>query len=175
MPEYRRKRVPGGTFFFTINLHNRRLRLLTEHIKSLRKAFHDVQVKQPFHIDAAVVLPDHLHLLITLPVGDVDYSTRLNQIKGKFTRSLPRTESVSRSRRNKRERGIWQRRFWEHAIGDDDDYNHHVDYIHYNPVKHGHVARAVEWPYSSLHRYIAEGILWPEWGVVEPPRDFDWG
>ncbi len=154
MPNYRRWRVPGGCYFFTVNLLNRSQRLLIEHIGLLRAAFREVREAHPFTIDAIVILPDHLHATWTLPPGDENFSMRWRQIKSAFSRALPKGESRSRSRRNHNERGIWQRRFYEHVIRDDDDYAAHVDSAHFNPVKHGHAARPIDWPYSSLHRSI---------------------
>jgi putative transposase len=118
---------------------------------------------RPFRTDAIVVLPDHLHCLWTLPAGDDDFPVRWAQIKAGFSRRIVRGERRRASRLNKRERGIWQRRYWEHLIRDDDDLRHHVDYIHFNPVKHGHVRHAVDWPYSSFHRYAANGLYPLDW------------
>lgn len=163
MPNYRRVWVPGGTFFFTVNLLDRNQRLLVERIDMLRDAFYESQRAHPFSVIAIVVLPDHLHCLWQLPEGDADNADRWARIKSGFSRRLPRTEHRSASRAYKRERGIWQRRFWEHMIVDEHDLQSHFDYIHYNPVKHGYVCRAVDWPYSSLHRYIASGQLPADW------------
>ncbi|BCD84985.1 transposase [Pseudomonas solani] len=160
---YRRSFVPGGTYFFTVNLADRSSGLLTQHIDLLRLAFRQVRARHPFEIPAMVVLPDHLHAIWTLPEGDADFSLRWAQIKGSFSRCVPERGWVSRSRRDKRERGIWQRRFWEHQIRDEQDLARHVDYIHINPVKHGHVRRAVDWPYSSIHRFIRDGRLSADW------------
>ncbi|MCX5658633.1 MAG: transposase [Planctomycetota bacterium] len=171
MPNYRRWRVPGGTYFFTVTLHDRRRRLLTDHVDDLRDAFRTTRENHPFHIDAIVILPEHLHCVWTLPKGDVDYSMRWNLIKGAFSRSLPRTETPSKSRQRKRERSIWVRRFWEHTIGDEDDFAEHVDYIHYNPVKHGYVKRAIDWPHSSFHDYVKRGILDSAWGTSGVIKD----
>ena len=136
MTDYRRHRVPGGCYFFTVNLLERRGNtLLTDRIDLLRKAVRRVRRSRPFSIDAWVVLPDHLHTLLTLPPGDDDFSIRWRLIKSFFVRELPKTERLSRVRRDDGERGIWQRRFWEHAIGDDVDYGTHMDYVHFNPVK----------------------------------------
>ncbi len=121
----------------------------------------------PFVIDAIVIMPDHLHTVWTLPEGDSDYPTRWGLIKGGFSRALPATERLSKSRKQKGERGIWQRRFWEHVIRDENDYQRHVDYIHYNPVKHGFVKRPVDWRYSSIHRYIRQGILTSDWACAD--------
>ena len=175
MSEYIRYRVPGGSYFFTVNLLNRRTRLLTDYIEALRDSFRKVREVHPYHVDAVVVLPEHLHVVWTLPVGDDDYSVRWQQIKSLFSRSLPVGEGRSRSRQSKKERGVWQRRFWEHAIRDDEDYARHIDYIHYNPVKHGHVKRVKDWPYSSFHDYVKRGILPEDWGGVGIGFDADWG
>lgn len=162
---YRRAWTPGGTFFFTVNLANRSSRLLIEHVEKLRAAFHQVHSRHPFIIDAIVILPDHLHTIWTLPPDDGDFSKRWTLIKAGFSRSLPMTETISASRHKKGERGIWQRRFWEHRIRDDEDFARHMDYIHWNPVKHGYVQRAIDWPWSSIHRYVRRGDLPAEWGV----------
>ena len=115
-------------------------------------------------MDAVVILPDHLHCVWRLPDGDADYSTRWSLIKATFSRSLARGERRSASRIKRGERGIWQRRFWEHCLRDENDYARHVDYIHWNPVKHGHVDRATDWAYSSFHRYVARGVYASDWG-----------
>ena len=163
MTSYRRNFVPGGTFFFTVNLAERQLRLLTEHIEPLRHAFRETRSRHPFSIAAIVVLPDHLHTIWTLPENDSDFATRWRLIKSSFSRALPRGERISTSRERKGERGIWQRRYWEHTIRDEADFARHVDYVHINPVKHGHVPRAVDWPHSSIHRYIRAGWLTADW------------
>jgi putative transposase len=164
MPEYRRLRVPGGCYFFTVNLWERRGNsLLTRHIPLLRAAVRRVRAARPFTIDAWVVLPDHLHAVWTLPEGDDDFSTRWRLIKTFFARGLPPDERISRSRRQARERGIWQRRFWEHAIRDDADYAAHVDYVHVNPVKHGLAATPAAWPYSTFRVWIDHGRDPPSW------------
>ncbi len=150
MPNYRRIKTPGGTFFFTVNLLERRKRLLVEHIDSLRDAFRVAGRARPFRIIAIVVLPDHLHCIWQLPEGDADNARRWALIKSAFSRRLICTERRSQVRVNRRERGIWQRRFWERVIQNDADLNAHIEYIHNNPVKHGLVAEAVDWPYSSL-------------------------
>jgi putative transposase len=173
MPNYRRWRVPGGSYFFTLNLHDRSQRLLVDHIDVLRAAFRAIQRLHPFHIDAIVVLPEHLHCVWTLPEADDDYSTRWRKIKATFSRTLLATEWRSSSRRRRHERGIWQRRFWEHVLRDENDYAAHVDYIHFNPVKHGHCERAVEWPHSSIHDYIRRGILSADWGTAGFHTDLD--
>jgi putative transposase len=164
MTNYRRSFVPGGSYFFTVNLCDRRSRLLIERIGALRSAFRDVRTCHPFSIDAIVVLPDHLHAIWTLPDGDADFALRWRLIKSTFSRSLPQGEQVSASRRGKGERGIWQRRYWEHVLRDDADYAAYMDYIHFNPVKHGHVSRVRDWPYSSFHRMVRLGVYPHDWG-----------
>jgi len=161
---YRRANIKGGTYFFTLNLANRRERLLTDEIDNLRMAINTVKKKHPFQLNAMVILPDHLHALLTLPLNDNNYSTRWGLIKAAFSRQLPTDEKINKSRKTKGERGIWQRRFWEHLIRDEKDYENHVNYIHYNPVKHQHVKQAVEWPYSTIHDYISKGLLSNDWG-----------
>ena len=164
---YRRARADGATYFFTVNLADRRSQLLVEQIEALRQAVRTVKRAHPFEIVAWVVLPEHLHAVWTLPAEDADYSLRWSQIKGEFSRQLPKTERISTSRARKRERGIWQRRFWEHQIRDDNDLARHVDYLHYNPVKHGYVGRVVDWPYSSFHRFVERSWLTEDWGVED--------
>ncbi|MEL1265257.1 REP-associated tyrosine transposase [Pseudoxanthomonas putridarboris] len=164
MRTYIRTRSAGGTYFFTVNLAERKARLLTEHIIELREAFRRTRRDHPFLLDAIVVLPDHLHCLWTMPDGDDDYPTRWRLIKSRFSRGIAHGEWVSNSRRRKGERGIWQRRYWEHLIRDDHDYRVHADYIHYNPVKHGHAASPADWPYSTFHRWLDRGTYPPGWG-----------
>lgn len=164
MPEYRCNRIPGGTYFFTLNLLDRRARLLVEHIDVLRDAVRTIRVRRPFHIDAWVVMPDHMHAVWTLPAGDSDYSGRWNAIKVAFSKMIPADQGVTGLRTSKGERGIWQRRFWEHTIRDDADFRAHVDYVHINPFKHGLVERVQDWPYSSFHRHVARGVYAPDWG-----------
>jgi putative transposase len=164
MTNYRRNVVPGGCYFFTVAIADRRLRLLTDHVEHLRSAFRDTRMRHPFVVDAIVILPDHLHAIWTLPEGDGDFASRWRLIKSAFSRGLPRGERVSASRVSKAERGIWQRRYWEHVIRDDADLARHVDYIHFNPVKHGLVPRVCDWPHSSFHRYVERGDLPPDWG-----------
>ena len=162
---YRRARVPGATYFFTVNLADRRSRLLVEHIDVLRATLRRVRQAHPFHMGAMVVLPDHLHAMWTLPADDADFSMRWMLIKAGFSRQMARIEGRSASRVAKSERGIWQRRFWEHLIRDARDYERHFDYIHFNPVKHGLAQAAVDWPYSSIHRYIRLGTLARDWAA----------
>lgn len=160
---YRRARKAGGTYFFTVNLAERSRTLLVDRIDDLRNAVRRVKQDHPFDIVAWTVLPDHLHAIWSLPEGDADFATRWMLIKAGFSRSIPGGEWVSAARRRKGERGLWQRRYWEHLIVDEDDLERHVDYVHINPVKHGHAARASDWPYSSIHRYIRQGWLPADW------------
>lgn len=160
---YRRNYVEGGTYFFTVNLLERGKTLLIDHIEELREAVRFVKRRRPFTIDAWVVLPDHLHAVWTMPEDDADYSSRWREIKKRFSKSLPKTERLSCVRKQKGERCIWQRRFWEHTIRNKKDYQHHLDYVHYNPLKHKLVKRVVDWPYSSFHRALATGCYTPEW------------
>ena len=167
MPNYRRNRIPGGTYFFTVNLLERKSRLLIDNIDALRAAVRKVRATRPFHIDCWVVLPDHMHCIWTLPPGDVDYPSRWKAIKIAFAKSIPKTERLSAVRLAKGERGIWQRRYWEHTIRDDLDYTQHVDYLHFNPVKHGHVARVRAWPYSSFSRFVDAGVYPIDWAQAD--------
>lgn len=164
MPNYRRYRVKGGTYFFTVNLFDRRQTLLVDNIDNLRTAVKKVQKKYPFYSDAWVILPDHLHAIWTLPPNDDNYSGRWREIKKAFSKSLPKTEIRNDIQIKRKERGIWQGRFWEHTIRDDEDYAAHMDYILYNPVKHDLVDKVADWPYSSFHRLVEEGIYSIEWG-----------
>src|SRR5918996_4056897 len=161
---YRRADVTGGTYFFTVNLAERNRTLLVNHVDTLREVVRIVKAEHPFQIDAMVILPDHLHAVWTLPVGDWDYPTRWMLIKAGFSRRIPAGERRNKSRMTKGERGIWQRRYWEHVIRDERDYARHVDYVHYNPVKHGYVARVCEWAYSTFHRYVKSGVYPENWG-----------
>ncbi|MEM9416141.1 MAG: transposase [Planctomycetota bacterium] len=166
MPNYKRLYRPGGTYFFTINLWERRRTLLVDHIDELRTAIARTNEQHPFDLPAIVVLPDHLHCIMTLPPGDMDFSRRIQKIKSQFSRQIPKGESTTTSRAHKGERGIWQRRFWEHLIRDEDNLEQHVNYIHYNPVKHGHVKSPTDWPYSSIHRFLERGWSQPDWETV---------
>lgn len=166
MAVYRRNWVAGGTYFFTVNLLVRGSNdLLVRHVDLLREVVRDVRAKRPFEIVAWVVLPEHMHAIWTLPDGDADYSGRWNAIKALFSRRLPRDESISLSRQSRGERGIWQRRFWEHTIRDERDLENHIAYIHCNPVKHGHAASPREWPHSSFHWFVRDGLLPTDWAT----------
>ncbi len=163
MPDYRRRRVPGGRYFFTVNLLDRCGNLLVAHIDVLRTAVRRTRLRKPFHIDAWVVLPDHMHCVWTLPDGDDDYPQRWHAIKRAFSATLPLLEPRSQAMARRGERGIWQRRYWEHAIRDERDYAIHLDYVHFNPVRHRLVASVADWPYSSFRRCVALGIYPVEW------------
>lgn len=163
MSNYRRMSVPGGTYFFTVNLARRGATVLTDEIDLLRDVFRCVTARYPVHVDAMVVLPDHLHAVWTMPEGDADYPTRWKKIKARFSQHCRASGDPSDSKLRKGEKGIWQRRYWEHTIRDTRDYRAHVEYCWSNPVKHGLVARAVDWPYSSIHRDIEAGHVSSDW------------
>jgi putative transposase len=161
MVRYRRNFVPGGTFFFTVTLADRHSSALVDHVDALRAAFDAGRRERPFTIDAIVILPEHLHTIFTLPAGDADFSGRWRRIKGHFSNHMI---SVGAAKRHPNgDYALWQRRFWEHTIRDENDFARHVDYIHFNPVKHGLVSRVRDWPYSSFHRYVREGLLTDDW------------
>ncbi|WP_054762310.1 REP-associated tyrosine transposase [Methylomonas koyamae] len=163
MPNYRRYRVSGGCYFFTVNLLERKNTLLVDHIDLLRESVRLCKREKPFNIDAWVVLPEHMHTIWTLPEGDDDFSTRWKLIKTHFSKGLPAEERRSKVRIKRGERGIWQRRFWEHLIRDDRDYENHMDYLHFNPVKHGWSQKVIDWPYSSFHRFFKMGVYSADW------------
>lgn len=165
MTNYRRIYVPGATWFFTVNLVERKgNQLLVDRIDVLRESFIRVRTKHPYNIDAIVVLPDHLHCVLTLPSGDKDFSTRWGLIKSNFSRGIETGERISNSRAKRGERGIWQRRFWDHLIRDEADYQAHIDYIHWNPVKHGLVRCVADWKHSSFHKFVENGLYPLNWG-----------
>ena len=166
MRTYKRLKVKGGCYFFTVVLEQRRNNpILIDHIDALREAFRQVQQKHPFKMEAVVILPDHLHCLWRLPEDCDDYSMRWRLIKSKFSQAIKKGEVISKSRQRKAERGIWQRRFWEHLIRDDRDYQHHFDYIHYNPMKHGYVEEVKDWQYSSFHHYVEKAVYSEHWAA----------
>jgi putative transposase len=163
MPQYRRVKISGTAFFFTLVLADRSSHLLVDQIDRLRQAYRVVQERRPFKTIAICILPDHVHAIWTMPESDTDFSTRWGLIKSGFSRGLE-ARPRSKSKIAKREKGIWQRRYWEHAIRDEADLDRHIDYIHFNPVKHGHVSRVADWPHSSFHRYVERGELAADWG-----------
>ncbi len=172
MPEYRRLLVPGSCYFFTVNLADRGSDRLVREIAALRHAVAATRMHHPFTIDAWVVLPDHLHAIWTLPAGDYSFSARWASIKRLFSWQQPRGEARSPSRMRKRERGVWQRRFWEHMIRDEADYRAHVDYVHFNPVKHGLVSHPALWPHSTIHRAIVRGDVPASWAADNTPAAY---
>jgi putative transposase len=163
MSDYRRARVAGGCYFFTVVTYQRRTLFGDErHVDLLRQAFAWTRARHPFNIEAIVILPDHLHCVWRLPEGDADFSGRWRAIKQFVSRRI----DAPVSRRG--EKTIWQRRFWEHLIRDEEDWQRHVDYIHFNPVKHGLVNAPEDWPYSSYGRAVDRGCYQPGWGRAEP-------
>lgn len=175
MPDYRRAWHPGGTYFFTVNLLQRQgNELLTRHIDLLRQSVRTVSERHPFAIHGWVVLPDHLHCVIELPPNDADFATRWRLIKAGFSKALPKSEWRSPARIKRGERGVWQRRYWEHLIRDEADYRAHMDYVHINPVKHGLVKQVADWPFSTFHRLVEQGMYPADWaGGSEDALDYD--
>ena len=167
MVNYRRSFVPGGTFFFTVTLKNRRSNLLIERIGLLKDAFNKVKEMHPFIMKAYVIMPEHLHMIWELPIGDANYSLRWKKIKALFTKSIIKAGlELSRTKHN--ECRLWQRRFWEHMIKDESDLENHVNYIHYNPIKHGLVEELRDWPHSLFHYYVQSGRICEGWGSSRP-------
>jgi putative transposase len=163
MPRYIRATTKSSIFFFTVVLAQRPSNLLSDEIDRLRRIYQAVQRRHPFETVAICVLAGQVHALWEMPEGDTDFSTRWSLIKNGFSRGLG-AQARSTSKIAKREKGIWQRRYWEHAIRNDADLERHVDYIHFNPVKHGHVTHVADWPHSSFHRYVERGLLAADWG-----------
>jgi putative transposase len=172
---YRRSNSAGGTFFFTVNLADRSSDFLVQHMDDFRAVFAHVKRAHPFALVAMVALPEHLHAIWRLPPGDTDFPMRWSLIKAGFSRRIEKDERIGASRGTKRERGIWQRRYWEHQIRDDADLARHVDYIHYNPVKHGWVTRPTDWPHSTLHGYIEREMVAPDWGSERDDEGGEFG
>ncbi len=168
MPRYRRILAPGGTYFFTVATHKRRHIFSDKRaVALLRSAWRRTMAREPFETIAFCLLPDHFHCIVKLPAEDAAFSGRLALIKATFSRNYKRHMACfpqSPSRQRQRLSGVWQKRFWEHLVRDEDDLVRHVDYIHYNPVKHGLVTRAAEWPWSTFHRYVRKGIYRRDWG-----------
>lgn len=163
MVQYRRAQCKGGSFALTFTLNDRGSDLLRQHFYLFKRSYLWVQQNRPFETVAIVVLPDHVHVVWRLPSDDSDYSTRIRLIKRLFTRGIMKA-GISFQERTNGERSCWQRRFWEHQVRDEQDLQNQVDYIHYNPVKHGLVKQVKDWPYSSFHRYVSEGKLPVDWG-----------
>ena len=179
MPDYRRAHVVGGAFFFTLITFQRRP-ILTQvpYRTALRQAIDNVRQRLPFQSLAWVLLPDHLHTIWKLPATDMDFSLRWSLIKQHVTRQCQRPSSMvapSRSRQKRGEGTIWQRRFWEHTIRNDEDLRRHVDYIHFNPVKHGYVERPSDWPYSTFHKYVRDGIYSTDWAATGDDKSQSYG
>jgi putative transposase len=177
MPRYRRQ-FTGSTYFFTVVAYRRRPIFCAPLLRAaLREAIHTVRLTRPFVVDAWVLLPDHTHCIWTLPDGDNDYSTRWAEIKRYVTSAcrdrLHDPRLLTRAARQRNESTIWQRRFWEHQIRDEFDMEKHVDYIHFNPVKHGQVRQVGEWPYSTFHRYVRDGIYSGDWAGAPDIADLD--
>ena len=164
MPDYRRAWHPGGTWFFTVNALQRGDKdLLVRHIGLLREVIRDVRRRHRFAIHGWVVLPEHMHCVLELPPSDTDFATRWRLIKAGFSKGFPATERRSVVRRARGERGIWQRRYWEHLIRNEQDYRAHLDYLHFNPVRHGHVRRVADWPHSTFHAWVERGVYSLDW------------
>ncbi len=166
--QYRRSQAKGATFFFTVVTDKRKSLFYTEeNITLINEAFEHIRSKYPFTVDAYVILPDHIHYIWTLPEHDCDFSIRWRLIKTYFTKRCLKSlkESGNASKLSKAEHGVWQRRFWEHRIRDENDFARHVDYIHYNPVKHGLVASPSDWAHSSFSRYVKLGVYGDDWGA----------
>jgi putative transposase len=165
MPNYRRAWHPGGTYFFTVNLLQRGGNdLLVRHIDLLRDVVRDVRVNHPFTIHGWVVLPDHLHCVIELPQGDDEFCNSLEADQIEFFAAHGEDGMLPDVRKQRGERGIWQRRLWEHLIRDERDFQAHMDYVHINPVKHGLVSRVQDWPYSTFHSLVNDGTYPIDWG-----------
>ncbi len=172
MPNYRRVFVPGGTYFLTVALADRQSDLLLREIDRLRCVVAETRAEHRFGVDAIVILPDHLHAVWTMAPGKADFPLIWNKIKGRFSRRLALTARRSASKRVKRERGVWQRRYWEHAIRDETDFLRHVEYCWANPVRHGLVRRVADWPLSSFHRAVADGVVPIDWAGEFPEGGF---
>ena len=179
MSDYRRYFQPGGSYFFTVVTFDRVPLFKKEPARNiLRAVFLEAKRDWPFEMPAIVLLPDHLHAIWTLPPGDDRYPTRWGWIKKEFTKRWlsagGRERRVSQAKRSDRRHGVWQRRYWEHLLRDEEDFERHFDYIHYNPVKHGYVACPKDWPYSSFHRWVREGVLDENWACgLKRPLNFD--
>jgi putative transposase len=171
MSNYRRSLARGAIFFFTVTLADRQSDLLVTEIERLRRSYRNVQKRYPFKTIAICILPDHLHAIWELPPTDADFSLRWSLVKRGFSTGLNANDTRSASKKTKREKGVWQRRFWEHEIRDDRDLENHVAYVYSNPVKHGLVTRPIEWPFSSFHRDVELGIFTQDWMVAEREGD----
>ena len=171
MPDFRRVWRPGGTYFFTLVTEGRATFLCDDLARAtLREAIAATGRDRPFDQQAVVLLPDHWHALWRLPADDADYAARLGAIKARFTRSWLAAGGSERqptdSRARRRGRGVWQRRYWEHTCRDAEDFKAHLDYIHWNPVKHGYVTCPHLWPWSSFRKWVALGVYREDWRCV---------
>ena len=180
MSRYRRSQTAGASYFFTVVTYRRQAILCDTPIRdALRSALATTRSKRPFTIDAWVLMPDHLHCIWTLPAGDADFATRWSLIKRQVSHNCGklyrRAEWIKASKQKHRESTLWQRRYWEHQIRDEDDFTRHMDYIHYNPVKHGHCNQVSEWPFSTFHRYVEQGLYPLDWGGDGIDADMDAG
>jgi putative transposase len=183
MPDYRRWYVAGGTYFFTaVTLGRQRILCGNAARSCLHEAIETVRKKRPFTLVAIILLPNHIHTVWALPPGDADYPIRWKRLKEEFTLAYLARGGVevppTLSRVRQGERGVWQRRYWEHAVRDEEDLKRCVDYVHWNPKKHGHVASVRDWPWSSFHRYVELGEYAREWGSEDPAPGYDdpeWG
>lgn len=167
MRTYIRDKTKGGCYFLTICLENRQSNLLVENVDVFRHAYKINQQNYNFKLDAMVLMPDHIHLMLTLVEDSDNFSIIVASLKSHFSRQinlLSKNLTVFFSRQKKRESGIWQRRFWEHRIRNDVDYKNHVEYIHYNPVKHGCVSAPKDWQFSTFHRFVEQGVYDKDWG-----------
>jgi len=181
MPNYRRVHVKGGCYFFTVATYRRQQILCNEKVRiALRDGVEEVGATHPFTINAWVLLPDHLHCIWTLPEGDTDFGKRWGMIKRYVTKrcspDLDQDKWMTDSKQKRSESTLWQRRFWEHLIRNDQDYEIHMNYIHYNPVKHGLVTKVMDWEYSTFHRYVRDGVYNENWGAnLDIPSDISFG
>jgi len=170
MSRYRRTNTAGATYFFTVVTYRRQGFLCDDDVRdALKHAIQKVRTEHPFRIDAWVLLPDHIHSIWTLPPNDANFALRWQLTKRYVSRAcgsrLNHTEWMSASKTKHRESTIWQRRYWEHQIRDDNDYAKHMDYLHCNPLKHGLVSNVKDWPYSTFYRYVKAGVYDENWGV----------
>lgn len=180
MPEYRRIKIKGGTYFFTVVTFGRQPILTHDQVRAaLQEGIQEVRQSLPFIIDAWVLFPDHLHTIWTLPENDDNFASRWAIIKRTVSKRCDSLDGIwgpegaSRSKRS--ESRIWQRRYWEHIIRDEMDLQRHLDYLHWNPVKHGYVKRVIEWPHSTFHRFVDKGLYPPDWGGINEDEVEDTG
>ncbi len=166
MTRYRDNRVPGMTYFFTVRLLDRNSTLLTDHFSAFGEAMRQARIRKPFHVDAWVVLPDHAHAIWTLPPGDHDCATRWRAVKIAFSKALHKTGPALAGAADAT---IWERHYRDYRVGDDDEYAALIDYVHSNPMRHGFCQQAAEWPWSSLHRFVAAGFDMPQTPLAPPP------